>query len=145
VRISSVDWVPGGWDIEQSVELARLLKPLGVDLIDCSSGGNVERAEIPIGPGYQLPFADRVRRQADIPTAAVGMIMGAAQADQMVRNHQTDLALLAREALRDPYWPLHAARELGHLSPWPVQYLRAAPKDTPPRELPGDQPEQAND
>jgi 2,4-dienoyl-CoA reductase-like NADH-dependent reductase (Old Yellow Enzyme family) len=135
VRISAVDWVPGGWDIEQSVELAHLLKPLGVDLIDCSSGGNIERAEIPVGAGYQLPFADRIRRQADIPNAAVGMITGAAQADQMIRNDQTDLVLLARELLRDPYWPLHAAHELGHLSPWPAQYLRAAPKGTPPRDL----------
>lgn len=98
VRISAVDWVPGGWDIEQSVELARLLKPLGVDLIDCSSGGNIEGAEIPVGAGYHLPFADRIRRQADIPTAAVGMITGAAQADQMIRNNQTDLVLLARDA-----------------------------------------------
>jgi 2,4-dienoyl-CoA reductase-like NADH-dependent reductase (Old Yellow Enzyme family) len=88
---------------------------------------------IPVGAGYQLPFADRIRRQAEIASAAVGMITGAAQADQMVRNNQTDLVLLARELLRDPYWPLHAAQELGHLSPWPEQYLRAAPKDTPAR------------
>jgi 2,4-dienoyl-CoA reductase-like NADH-dependent reductase (Old Yellow Enzyme family) len=137
VRISSVDWAPGGWDIEQSVELARLLKALGVDLIDCLSGGNVERAVIPVGAGYQLPFADRIRRQADMATAAVGMITGAAQADQMVRNNQTDLVLLARELLRDPYWPLHAAQELGHLAPWPEQYQRAAPKDSPARDPAG--------
>ncbi|MDB5393877.1 MAG: namA [Rhodospirillales bacterium] len=133
VRISAVDWVPGGWDIEQSVELARLLKQLGVDLFDCSSGGNVEHAEIPVGAGYQLPFADRIRRQAEIATAAVGMITGAAQADQIIRNSQADLALLARESLRAPYWPLQAAQKLGYVSPWPVQYLRAAPKGSPAR------------
>jgi 2,4-dienoyl-CoA reductase-like NADH-dependent reductase (Old Yellow Enzyme family) len=138
VRTSAVEWAPGGWDIEQSVKLAGQLKSLGVDLIDCSSGGNVEHAAIPVGAGYQLPFADRIRRQADIASAAVGMITGAAQADQMVRNNQTDLVLLARELLRDPYWPLHAARELGYLSPWPAQYLRAAPKDTPARDLAGE-------
>lgn len=134
VRISSVEWVPGGWDIEESVALARILKTLGVDLIDCSSGGNVEKAEIPVGAGYQLPFADRIRREADMPTATVGMITGAAQADQIIRNGQADLALLARELLRDPYWPLHAAEELRHLSAWPAQYLRAAPKGTPERD-----------
>jgi 2,4-dienoyl-CoA reductase-like NADH-dependent reductase (Old Yellow Enzyme family) len=134
VRISAVEWVEGGWDIEQSVELARVLKPLGVDLIDCSSGGNVERAEIPVGAGYQLPFADRIRSQADIPTAAVGMITGAAQADQLIRNGQADLALLARESLRSPYWPQQAALELGYLFPRPAQYLRAAPRGTPQRD-----------
>jgi 2,4-dienoyl-CoA reductase-like NADH-dependent reductase (Old Yellow Enzyme family) len=134
VRISSVDWAPqGGWDIEQSVALARILKGQGVDLIDCSSGGNIENPEIPVGPGYQLPFADRIRREAGIATAAVGMITGAAQADQIVRNGQADIALLARELLRDPYWPLHAAAELGYAAPWPAQYLRAAPRGTPER------------
>ena len=134
VRISAVDWAPdGGWDIGQSEELARQLKALGVDLIDCSSGGNIENPKIPVGPGYQLPFADRIRRQADIPTATVGMITSAVQADQIIRNGQADIALLARELLRDPYWPLHAAAELGHASPWPPQYLRAAPKGTSAR------------
>jgi 2,4-dienoyl-CoA reductase-like NADH-dependent reductase (Old Yellow Enzyme family) len=132
VRISATDWTEGGWDIEQSVELARRLKPIGVDLIDCSSGGNVD-AKIPVGAGYQLPFADRIRREADIATAAVGMITGAAQADQIIRNGQADLVLLAREMLRDPYWPLHAAAELRHQAPWPVQYLRAAPHGSPAR------------
>ena len=132
VRISATDWTEGGWDIEQSVELARQLKPLGVDLIDCSSGGNVE-AKIPVGAGYQLPFADRIRREADIATAAVGMITSAAQADQIIRNGQADLVLLAREMLRDPYWPLHAAAELRHKVAWPVQYLRAAPHGSPAR------------
>jgi 2,4-dienoyl-CoA reductase-like NADH-dependent reductase (Old Yellow Enzyme family) len=133
VRISATDWTDGGWDIEQSVELARRLKAIGVDLIDCSSGGNVDGAKIPVGAGYQLPFADRIRREADVATAAVGMITGAAQADQIVRNGQADLVLLAREMLRDPYWPLHAAAELGVPAPWPVQYLRAAPHGSPAR------------
>jgi 2,4-dienoyl-CoA reductase-like NADH-dependent reductase (Old Yellow Enzyme family) len=134
VRISATDWVEGGWDIDQSVELARLLLSLGVDLIDCSSGGNLEKAEIPIGPGYQTPFAERIRREADIATAAVGMITAPAQADQIIRNDQADLVVLAREMLRDPYWPLHAAQELEQIAPWPVQYLRAAPRGTPERE-----------
>jgi len=133
VRISATDWTEGGWDIDQSVELARRLKPLGVDMIDCSSGGNVEKANIPVGAGYQLPFADRIRREADIATATVGMITGATQADQIVRNGQADLVMLAREMLRDPYWPLHAAAELGVKAPWPVQYLRAAPHGSPAR------------
>jgi 2,4-dienoyl-CoA reductase-like NADH-dependent reductase (Old Yellow Enzyme family) len=133
VRISATDWAEGGWDIEQSVELARRLKPVGVDLIDCSSGGNIDGAKIPVGAGYQLPFADRIRREADIPTATVGMITEAAQADQIIRNGQADLVLLARELLRDPYWPLHAAAELRHKAPWPVQYLRAAPHGSPAR------------
>ena len=133
VRISSTDWVEGGWDIDQSVELARLLLALGVDVIDCSSGGNLEKAEIPVGPGYQTPFAERIRREANIATAAVGMITAPAQADQIIRNDQADIVLLAREMLRDPYWPLHAAQELGQVAPWPRQYLRAAPSGTPER------------
>jgi len=133
VRISSTDWVEGGWDIHQSVELARLLLALGVDVIDCSSGGNLEKAEIPIGPGYQTPFAERIRREANIATAAVGMITAPAQADQIIRNGQADIVLLAREMLRDPYWPAHAAQELGQVAPWPRQYLRAAPSGAPER------------
>ena len=113
---------------------ARLLLSLGVDLIDCSSGGNLEKAEIPIGPGYQTPFAERIRREANIATAAVGMITAPAQADQIIRNDQADLVVLAREMLRDPYWPLHAAQELEQIAPWPEQYLRAAPRGTPKRE-----------
>jgi 2,4-dienoyl-CoA reductase-like NADH-dependent reductase (Old Yellow Enzyme family) len=127
VRISATDWEAGGWDLEQSVELARHLKPLGVDLIDCSSGGNVPQAKIPVSPGYQTPFAERIRRDAGIATGAVGLISMPEQADEIIRKGQADLVLLAREFLRDPYWPLHAARELGHEVPWPVQYLRAAP------------------
>ena len=133
VRISCTDWVEGGWDIAQSVELARHLKSLGVDLIDCSSGGNVKYAEIPVGSGYQTPFAARIRREADMPTAAVGLITGAAQADHIIRNGQADMVLLARELLRSPYWPLEAARELGFETSWPAQYLRAAPKGAPGR------------
>jgi 2,4-dienoyl-CoA reductase-like NADH-dependent reductase (Old Yellow Enzyme family) len=126
VRISSTDWVEGGWTLDESVELARHLKNSGVDLVDCSSGGNVPPANIPAGPGYQTPFAERIRREAKIPTGAVGMITGAAQADHIIRTGQADLAIIAREFLRDPYWPLRAARDLGYSVPWPVQYARAA-------------------
>ena len=133
VRISATDWTDGGWDLEQSTELARRLKDLGVDAIDCSSGGNVENAKIPVGPGYQVPFSQAVRRDAAIATAAVGMITDPAQADQIIRNGEADMVLIAREFLRDPYWPLRAARELGHAMSWPAQYLRAAPKDSPER------------
>jgi 2,4-dienoyl-CoA reductase-like NADH-dependent reductase (Old Yellow Enzyme family) len=127
VRLSCTDWAPGGWDLEQSVELSRRLKAEGVDLIDCSSGGNTPDAKIPIGPGYQVPFAERIRRDADVLTAAVGAITAPAQADQIVRNGQADLVLLAREFLRDPYWPMRAARALGQPAavPPPVQYARA--------------------
>jgi len=131
--LSATDWADGGWDIDQSVELARHLLALGVDLIDCSSGGNLEKADIPVGPGYQTPFAERIRREANIATAAVGMITAPAQADQIIRNDQADLVLLAREMLRDPYWPLHAARDLGQAAAWPRQYLRAAPSGTAER------------
>jgi 2,4-dienoyl-CoA reductase-like NADH-dependent reductase (Old Yellow Enzyme family) len=133
VRISATDWTDGGWDVDQSVELARRLKGLGVDVIDCSSGGNVEKAEIPVGSGYQVPFAERIRREADIATAAVGMITAPAQADQIIRTGQADLVLLARELLREPYWPLRAAQELGRPMAWPAQYLRAAPAGAPER------------
>jgi 2,4-dienoyl-CoA reductase-like NADH-dependent reductase (Old Yellow Enzyme family) len=126
VRISATDWTDGGWDLDQSVALACVLKQHGVDLVDVSSGGNVSGATIPTGPGYQVPFAERIRREADIPTAAVGQITAPAQADQIIRNGQADLVLLAREMLRDPYWPLHAAQELGVRISWPPQYLRAA-------------------
>ncbi len=127
VRISATDWAENGWTIDDSVELARLLKPEGVDLIDCSSGGLVPSVKIPVGPGYQVPFAERIRREAEILTGAVGMITAAAQADEIVRTGQADMVLLAREMLRDPYWPLHAAQVLGHAATWPAQYLRAAP------------------
>lgn len=133
VRISATDWTEGGWDIAQSVELARQLKALGADVIDTSSGGNVRDAKIPVGPGYQTQFAERIRREAGIATAAVGLITGAAQADQIVRGGQADIVLLARELLRSPYWPLEAAQELGFKASWPAQYLRAAPGGSPER------------
>jgi 2,4-dienoyl-CoA reductase-like NADH-dependent reductase (Old Yellow Enzyme family) len=133
VRISATDWVEGGWDIEQSIALSEILKGLGVDLMDCSSGGNAAQAKIPVGAGYQTEFAARIRHEAGIPTAAVGMITGAAQADTILRTGQADMVFLARELLRDPYWPLHAATELHLTSPWPAQYLRAAPHGTPER------------
>ena len=128
VRISATDWVDGGWTVTESVELAKLLKRDGADVIDCSSGGLVADAKIPVGPGYQTEFAERIRREADIKTAAVGMITSPAQADHIIRTGQADMVLLAREFLRDPYWPLHAAQELHQTAQWPVQYLRAAPK-----------------
>jgi 2,4-dienoyl-CoA reductase-like NADH-dependent reductase (Old Yellow Enzyme family) len=127
VRISASDWVEGGWDIDQSVELSRRLLARGVDLIDCSSGGIVPGARIPIAPGYQVPFAERIRREAGVATGAVGMITTSAQADAIIRDGRADCVLLARELLRDPYWPLRAARELNHPVAWPPQYLRAAP------------------
>ena len=127
-RISATDWTERGWDIEQSIELARQLKPLGVDLIDCSSGGNVATAKIPIGPGYQTPFAERIRREAGILTGTVGLITTAIQAEHIVHTGQADAVLLAREMLRDPYFPMRAARELGQEIAWPAQYLRAGPQ-----------------
>ncbi len=125
LRISAVDWAEGGWTIEDSVELARRVKALGVDLIDCSSGGLVAHARIAVGPGYQAPFAEQVRRDAQILTGAVGMITAPAQADAIIRGGQADMVLLAREMLRDPYWPLHAAQALGSKPDVPVQYQRA--------------------
>jgi 2,4-dienoyl-CoA reductase-like NADH-dependent reductase (Old Yellow Enzyme family) len=133
LRISSTDWIPGGWDIEQSVELARQARLLGVDLVDCSSAGILPGENIPVGPGYQTSFAARIRREAGVATGAVGMITEPVQADHVIRSGQADLVLLAREMLRDPYWPLRAARVLGQAIPWPVQYLRAAPAGSPAR------------
>lgn len=127
VRISATDWMDGGWDIQQSVELARGLRASGVDLIDCSSGGNVPRAMVPVGPGYQTPFAEQIRREAGIMTGAVGLITASVQAEQIIGTGQADAVIMARELLRDPYWPLRAARELGQDISWPIQYLRAAP------------------
>ena len=129
LRISVTDWKePDGWTAEQSVELAKAVKGLGVDLIDCSSGGLVPDAKVPAAPGYQVPFADRIRREAGIATGAVGFIATAAQADEIIRDGNADLVLLAREFLRDPYFPLHAAAELGRDIEWPKQYLRAKGK-----------------
>ena len=134
VRVSATDWTAGGWDLPQSVELARTLKSCGVDLIDSSSGGNVATAKIPLGPGYQVPFAEAIRRDAGIATGAVGLITGAAQADEVIRSGQADVVLLAREMLRDPYWPMRAAAELGQAIAWPAQYLRAGPKGARARQ-----------
>jgi 2,4-dienoyl-CoA reductase-like NADH-dependent reductase (Old Yellow Enzyme family) len=128
LRISASDWTEGGWTVEDSVALARMVKPLGVDLIDCSSGGIIPGAKIPVGPGYQVPFAARVRREGGTMTGAVGMISSPQQADQIIRNGEADIVLLARQFLRDPNWPLHAAQELGHAIEWPVQYERAKPR-----------------
>src|ERR1700730_12501163 len=133
VRISSTDWVDGGWNIDESVKLAGELKGAGVDLIDCSSGGNVPHAKIPVGPGYQTAFAQKIRREAKIMTGAVGMITSPVQADHIIRTEQADAVIIAREFLRDPYWPLRAGRELDQSIAWPVQYLRAAPKGAQPR------------
>jgi len=133
VRVSSTDWKDGGWDIEQCVELARRLHSRGIDLIDCSSGGAVADATIPVGPGYQVVFADRIRREAGVATGAVGLITDPVQADTIIREERADCVLIARELLRDPYWPLRAARKLGQVVPWPPQYLRAAPPNTPAR------------
>jgi 2,4-dienoyl-CoA reductase-like NADH-dependent reductase (Old Yellow Enzyme family) len=130
VRISATDWVEGGWDPEQSVELAKQLKQLGADLIDCSSGGSSPAAKIPMGPGYQVPFAEKIRREAGVLTGAVGVITDAEQADEIIREGKADVVLLAREFLRQPYWPIHAAQELGREIAWPPQYLRAAPQGT---------------
>jgi len=126
-RLSCTDWVDGGWDIEQSIELARRLKTEGVDLIDCSSGAMTPDAKIPTGAGYQVPFAERIRREAGIATAAVGMITEPTHADEIIRNGRADLILMAREFLREPYWPLRAARALRQKDslPTPVQYGRA--------------------
>ena len=127
VRISGTDWVEGGWDVDQSVELARRLKAEGVDLIDCSSGGIVPGAQIPAGPGYQVPIAERIRHDAGMATAAVGLITDPKQADAIVREGRADLILLGREFLRDAYWPAHAAEALGqtHTLRAPDQYARA--------------------
>ena len=126
VRISATDWAPGGWDVDQSVELARLLREREVDLIDCSSGGLVPGVRIPVAPGYQTGFAERLRREAGIATGAVGLITAPEQADESIRAGRADLVLLARQLLRDPYWPLHAAQRLKASVTWPVQYQRAA-------------------
>ena len=125
VRISASDWMEGGWNIEESVALARRLKEQAVDLVDCSSGGIHPHAKITVGPGYQVPFAERIRREAGIMTGAVGLITAPAQADDIVRTGKADAVFLARELLRDPYFPWRAAAELRQDVAWPNQYLRA--------------------
>jgi 2,4-dienoyl-CoA reductase-like NADH-dependent reductase (Old Yellow Enzyme family) len=124
-RISATDWQEGGWDLEQSIELARRLKPLGVDVIDVSSGGNLPQAKIPVGPGYQVPFSESIRKQAEIPTTALGMIIDPLQAETILSTEQADLVVLARELLRDPYWPRRAAQQMNFKLTPPVQYQRA--------------------
>jgi 2,4-dienoyl-CoA reductase-like NADH-dependent reductase (Old Yellow Enzyme family) len=126
VRLSVTDWVEGGLSVDDAVEFAKLVKAEGIDLIDVSSGGNDPRQQIPVGPGYQVAFAERIRHEVGIATGAVGMITGPAQADQIIRTGQADLVLLARELLRDPYWPIHAADALHHPASWPKQYERGA-------------------
>nr|WP_293833990.1 NADPH dehydrogenase NamA [uncultured Arsenicibacter sp.] len=125
VRISATDWTEGGWTIDDSVALARLLKEKGVDVVDCSTGGNVPQAPIPVGPGYQVPFAARIRAEAGIATGAVGLITSPEQAEAILADGQADLILLAREFLRNPYFPMQAAQTLGADHDWPVQYVRA--------------------
>ena len=124
-RVSATDWVEGGWDLEQTVELAKKVKELGVDLVDASSGGNVPSAKIPVGPGYQVRFAEEIRRKSGVATGAVGMITDAAQADTIVSTGQADMVFLARQLLRDPYWPRRAAKVLEVKIKAPVQYERA--------------------
>jgi 2,4-dienoyl-CoA reductase-like NADH-dependent reductase (Old Yellow Enzyme family) len=133
VRLSATEWTEGGFDIEETVALCRQLKELGVDLIDTSSGGNVATAQIPVGPGYQTHLAERIRREAGIPTGAVGLITDAAQAEHVLQTKQADLVLVARELLRDPYWPLHAAAQFREPVAWAPQYVRAAPDRNPIR------------
>jgi 2,4-dienoyl-CoA reductase-like NADH-dependent reductase (Old Yellow Enzyme family) len=125
IRISASDWVEGGWNLDDSVALAARLRRLGVDLVDCSSGGVVPDAKIELGPGYQVPFAERIRRETGALTGAVGLITEPLQADEIIRAGRADLVLLARAFLRDPYWPLHAAEVLGEDAPVPVQYGHA--------------------
>lgn len=127
LRLSVTDWVEGGWTVDESVELAKTLKAHGVDLLDASSGGLSPLAKIAVGPGYQVPFAARIRAEAGIATAAVGMITEAEQANALVAEGKADIVLLAREMLRDPYWAVHAAAKQGEAVSWPAQYLRAAP------------------
>lgn len=125
VRISATDWVEGGWTIEESIELAKILKTKTVDLIDCSSGGNSPGQKIPVGPLYQTPFAERIKKEAGIMTGAVGLITTAAQAEGIIEKHQADLIFMARQLLREPYFPLHASRELNADIHWLPQYERA--------------------
>ncbi len=134
IRISATDWAEGGWDVDQSVELAKQLAPLGVDLVDCSSAGLTQDQKIVAGPGFQVPFSERIRRDAKVMTSTVGLIETKEQVAEILANSKSDLVFMAREFLRDPYWPLRAARELKQTVSWPVQYLRAAPTDSPERK-----------
>ena len=126
-RVSATDWVEGGWDVEQTIALARKLKTAGVDLIDCSSGGIVPRVAVPAAPGYQVPFASAIRSKAGILTGAVGLITEPQQANEIIASGKADIVLMAREMLREPYWPLKAGLAMGSNVDWPIQYLRGAP------------------
>lgn len=144
MRISASDWSEHGWTPDESVELARHLRTRGVDLVDVSSGGMVANAKIPVGPGFQVPFAERIRKEAGVPTAAVGLITDPLQANGIIASGQADMVFLAREMLRDPYFPLHAAAALGEPVSWPVQYLRAAPQGSTARAAVKRAPENSN-
>jgi len=124
-RVSVTDWADGGWDLAQSILFAQELRNIGIDLIDCSSGGQVPHAKIPLEAGYQVQFSSAIRKEAGIATGAVGLITDARQAEQIISSGDADVVFLGRELLRDPYWPLHAAKELGTDVQWPAQYLRA--------------------
>lgn len=128
IRISATDWIEGGWDLPQSVEFSKELKKIGIDLVDCSSGGVAPGAKIPIAPGYQVKFAEEIRKQTGIMTGAIGLITDAVQAENIIAAGQADVIIMAREFLRDPYFPLHAAKTLGDEPQYPKQYLRAKPK-----------------
>jgi 2,4-dienoyl-CoA reductase-like NADH-dependent reductase (Old Yellow Enzyme family) len=134
VRISATDWVEGGWDLHQSIELAKALKPLGVDLIDASSGALVPVARMPVGRNFQVPFAAAIREEAGIPTGAVGLITVPEQADELITSGACDLVFVARELLREPYWPLKAQQTLGQEPDWPLPYGYAVRR--PKREIP---------
>ncbi|WP_106477007.1 NADH:flavin oxidoreductase/NADH oxidase [Phytohalomonas tamaricis] len=136
VRISATDWAENGWNIDESIELAKRLKTLGIDLIDVSSGGLVPNAKIPVGPGYQTGLAARIRAESGLATGTVGQITDPHQAEHVLRTEQADLVLLARELLRDPHWPLHAAKALDTPVAWPPQYARATSRTNPMREEP---------
>jgi 2,4-dienoyl-CoA reductase-like NADH-dependent reductase (Old Yellow Enzyme family) len=125
VRISATDWAEGGWNISEAIRLSSILKSIGVDLIDCSSGGAVHNAKVTVGPGYQVPFSERIKKEAGILTGAVGLITEAKQAEEILKNNRADLILIARASLRDPHFPLHAAHILGDDIDWPIQYKRA--------------------
>jgi len=129
VRLSATDWVEGGWDLDQSVIFVQELKKIGVDFLDCSSGGAVPYAKIKTGPGYQVPFAEKIKKETGIITGAVGMITEPQQAEEILSQGKADAVLLAREFLRDPYWPRHAAQLLGVEMDWPPQYERAKPRN----------------
>jgi 2,4-dienoyl-CoA reductase-like NADH-dependent reductase (Old Yellow Enzyme family) len=133
VRISATDWIEGGWDIHESIKVAAELGRLGVDLIDCSSGGIDPSAKIPIGPAYQVPFSQQIRDKTGLLTGAVGLIRLPEEANEIVRDDKADVVVFAREFLRRPYWPFEVARDLGIRIPWPAQYLRAAPDRSPAR------------